>query len=337
VPAPIIRHVLDAIERGGQARIPALGLSTQGLENPALRRHLGLPDGKSGVLVLSVDYGGSAWGTLEPGDVILEIAGMPIANNSTVHFRGRYRTRFDVSMGWSAIGANLTLSVWRKGEVHKLSFPLRPPAPLVPRSQYDRPPTYFIHAGLVFQTLTRDFLATWESWWDKAPKEFLHLYYAGNRTPERNEVVVLTQVLADEINVGYEHLYSESVVSVNGVMPRDMADFAARVAARGKVEIRTSSNGIIVLDGRAARAANRRILARYHIVNDRSRDLDPTAETGRRPTRARPARPARPSRPAKARPSKARPPRPARKPKPVKIKAAASKSGSTRAAKRRRR
>jgi len=275
VPAPIIRHFLSAVEKNTDLQIPALGLTTQGIENPFLRRRVGLADGDGGVLVLSVDYGGSAWGVLEPGDAILEIADHRIAANSTVKFRGRYRTRYDVMLGWSAVGDPLELLVLRKGVRRKLNLKLEPPAPLVARSQYDRTPTYFVYGGLVFQVLSRDYLSTWDSWWDKAPKEFLHLYYSGNRTPERQEVVILTQVLADEINVGYEHLYSESVVAVNGRMPRDIIDFVQQLeSSHGLIEIKTSSDGTIVLESEAARAATQRILARYRIARDRSPDLD---------------------------------------------------------------
>jgi hypothetical protein len=60
-----------------------------------------------------------------------------------------------------------------------------------------------VWGGLVFQPLTRDYLTTWEEWWNKAPKEFLNFYYLGRRAPERHEVVVLTQIFADQINTGY--------------------------------------------------------------------------------------------------------------------------------------
>jgi S1-C subfamily serine protease len=294
VPTPIIRHVLAGIAAGAEPRIPSLGITTQTMENPSLRKRFAVPAGASGVLVLAVDHGGSAWGQLRRGDVITAIDGLAIANNGTVEFRGRHRTRYDVSMGWSSIGAEIELSILRGGAKRKVRFPLRPPAPLVPRSQYDRPPTYYIFAGLVFQALTRDFLTTWEGWWDKAPKEFLHLYYSGVRTAERHEVVVLTQVLADEINVGYDHLYSESIVALDGVMPRDVADLAARLdAAHGLVELRTSSDGVIVIDADAGRAAGPRVLHRYHIARDRSVDLvaatRPAAPARRSGRRAAPA------------------------------------------------
>ena len=283
VPAPIIRHFLESLEKSAATlSIPALGITTQGLENRDLRAQVGVESGEGGVLVLAIDYGGSAWGVLEQGDALLEIAGHPIASNSTVKFRGRYRCRYDVMLGWSKIGDKLDMTILRRGQRKKVQLVLAPPAHLVPRSQYDRPPTYFIYGGLVFQVLTRDFLSTWEHWWDKAPKEFLYLYYSGTRTQARQEVVVLTQVLADEVNVGYEHLYSESVIAVNGRMPRDMADFAAEVeGSRGSVEIRTSSDGYIVLDSEKVRAATARILERYHIARDRSRDLDGVAPAAR--------------------------------------------------------
>jgi S1-C subfamily serine protease len=281
VPAPIIRHFIEAAQKGNrELRIPALGITTQGLENRALRQRFGVESGEGGVLVLSLDYGGSAWGVLEQGDVLLELAGHAIASNSTVKFRGRYRCRYDVMLGWSKIGERLDVTILRRGQRKKLQMTLVPPAQLVPRNEYDRPPTYFIYGGLVFQVLTRDFLATWEQWWDKAPKEFLHLYYAGTRTEERQEVVVLTQVLADEINVGYEHLYSESVTAVNGRMPRDMADFVATLeGSHGLIEIRTSSDSYIVLDTDTVQGATARILERYHIARDRSRDLDNLASS----------------------------------------------------------
>jgi S1-C subfamily serine protease len=278
VPAPIIKHFIEAIDRKRELRIPALGITTQGIENPFLRRQLGLSDTEGGVLVLSMDYGGSAWGVLEPGDAILEISSHPIAANSTIKFRGRYRCRYDVMLGWSFVGDPLELVILRQGTRRKVTLTLAAPAQLVPRSQYDQPPTYFIFGGLVFQVLSRDFLSTWDSWWDKAPKEFLYLYYSGNRTEERQEVVVLTQILADELNVGYENLYSESVIAVNGRMPRDMIDFVSTVeSSQGTVEIRTSSDSYIVLDCAKAHAAATRILDRYRIARDRSTDLDDVA------------------------------------------------------------
>lgn len=271
VPPPIIRAFLAGVQQGRRPEIPSLGIITQNLENPLLRRQLGLATGESGVMVVQVDHGGSSDGILAPRDVILAIEGMPIANNGTVQYLARHRTRFDVALTGHYIGDPIGLTILRQGERKDVTVTLGPWVPLVPRSRYDLAPVYFVYGGLVFQTLTRDFLTTWDKWWNKAPKEFLYHYYSGARTPDRHEVVILTQILADEINVGYAHLYNEGVVALDGTMPRDMADFVHRlVAATGIVEIETSSGGVIMLDAAEVRAATPRILDRYRIPRDRS-------------------------------------------------------------------
>ncbi len=274
VPPPVIRAFLDGVEHGRRPEVPALGITTQNLENPLLRRQLGVGDNQHGVAVLHVDYGGSADGMLEPRDVITAIDGLAIANNGTVRYMGHYRTRYDVVLGSKYVGDKIKLDILRAGKHKSLELELGRWMPLVPRSRYDEPPQYFVYGGLVFQTLTRDYLTTWDKWWNKAPKEFLNYYYLGFRTPQQHEVVILTQILADEINVGYAHLYNEAISTINGRAPLDMIDFVQQLSsAHGVVEITTTSGGIIMLDADEVRKATARILARYHIPRDRTPGL----------------------------------------------------------------
>jgi S1-C subfamily serine protease len=287
VPPPIIRSFLDGVEKGKRPEIPALGITTQNLENPLLRKQLGLGDGERGVVVLHVDYSGSADGILQQRDVITAIDGLPIANNGTVQFMSRYRTRYDVVLGYRYIGDKVKLDIKRSGKAKTVEVELKAWQPLVPRSRYDQPPQYFVYGGLVFQTLTRDYLTTWDKWWNKAPKEFLNYYYLGYRTPEQHEVVILTQILADEINVGYAHLYNEAIATLNGKQPLDMVDFVQQLsAARGVVEITTTSGGVIMLDADEVRKATPRILQRYHIPRDRTAGLPGAPAAGTPPIRA---------------------------------------------------
>jgi hypothetical protein len=177
-------------------------------------------------------------------------------------------------LGNRYIGDRTKLEIQRGGKVKHLELELRKWTPLVPRSRYDEPPQYFVYGGLVFQTLTRDYLTTWDKWWNKAPKEFLNYYYLGYRTAEQHEVVILTQILADEINVGYAHLYNEAIATLNGRAPLDMVEFVQMLSnAHGVVEITTTSGGIIMLDADEVRKATPRILARYHIPRDRTPGL----------------------------------------------------------------
>ena len=153
--------------------IPALGITTQNLENPLLRRQLGLEAGERGVVVLHVDYSGSAEGHLQPRDVITAIDGLAIANNGTVQHMGQHPHRAaTTSCSATATSATSPAELQDQARGRRRCTVRRrgtqaPWMPLVPRSRYDQPPAYFVYGGLVFQTLTRDYLTTWDKWWNK--------------------------------------------------------------------------------------------------------------------------------------------------------------------------
>jgi S1-C subfamily serine protease len=275
VPAPVIRRFLQGVDAGKRPEVPGLGISTQNLENPALRQWLGMKANESGVLVTAVQYGTTAWGKLQKGDVLLELDGLRIADNGTVRYRGRVRCQFDVVVGEHFVGDRIDARVLRRQKRLQVAMTMQPMAHLVPRYEFDVRPTWFEFGGLVFQRLTAEYLRIWgDNWWEKAPKEFLHLYYQGERTEERQEVVVLAQVLADETNVGYEHFHNDAIVEINGTKPRDLREFVAIVdAARKDVVMHTSSGGTVLLDARAARKAQGRIRQKYRVPGDRSPDL----------------------------------------------------------------
>lgn len=284
VPAPVIKRFLDGVRLGKDPRVPGLGITTQQLENPALRAHLGMQRGESGVLVTAVQYGSSGWGKLQRGDVLMSLDGMRIADNGTVRYRGRFRCQFDVVVGDHHAGDRVPARLLRGGKRQNVELLLEPMQWLVPRAEFETMPSWFVFGGLVFQRLTAEYLRNWgDHWWDKAPKELLHLYHAGNRLPERQEVVVLAQVLADAVNVGYAPFANDLVVGVNGHRPVDLADFVRVVdAAAGEVVLELSSGGTLLLDASQARAAHARILERYHVPGDRSADLPQPAKVRRR-------------------------------------------------------
>lgn len=274
VPTPVIHHFLDGVQRGNYLGFPGLGISYQTLENPVLRKHLGVGRGKHGVLVNEVHFANSAWGVLEAGDVLVEVDGQRISNNGTVIYAGRYRTSFESLLQDKVVGGSLAVKVIRDKKPLELEISLMPLTHLVPRSRYDVTPSYYVYGGLVFQPLSRDYLETWNKWRHKAPKEFVHLYYHGVPTEARQEVVVLSQVLADEINVGYDEFTEECIARINGVQPKTLAECVSLLdAASGLVEILTSLGNLLVLDAKDSRAAMPEILSRYRIPADRSADL----------------------------------------------------------------
>lgn len=49
--------------------------------------------------------------------------------------------------------------------MHQVRLRLSNPAPLVPLNEFDRSPSYFIHAGLTFINLTQPYLHEWGEHW----------------------------------------------------------------------------------------------------------------------------------------------------------------------------
>ncbi len=274
VPTNLIRQFLKGVELDKPANVPGLGLVLQTLENPRLRKRAGLTAGQSGLLVARVEYDTSTWGHLREGDALLSIDGHSIANNGTIQYRGHFRTACDAVLGDHFVGDRIELRLLRDGREREIEIELMPYRRMVPRSQYDAPPTFIIYAGLVFQPLSLDYLRTWSDWWDKSPPELLHHYYSAVRAEEQHEIVVLSKVLADEINVGYEELDNTCVVSVNGQVPANMKHFVELLdGANNGVEIRLSDDCLVVLDAAQARSATASILERYDVRQDRSADL----------------------------------------------------------------
>lgn len=275
VPAPVLASFLERAQEERTVNVPGLGVESQNLENPRLREHLGLGKGASGVLISRVSWSSSAWGVLKERDALLSLDGHRIANNGTVKYAGRYRTLFPVLLDTKRPGDEVEVAVLREGERIKLNLELKPLTRLVPHAQYDVAPTYLVWGGLVFQPLSRDFLTTWEEWWDEAPKDLLSAYYTGALTEERRQVVVITRVLADDITVGYGFCDYEVVKTVDGAPVRDMADLAKRLdGAKGAVQLVTNHDSVLLYDAEEVRASQPRILERYRIPRDRSVDLD---------------------------------------------------------------
>ncbi len=274
VPSSLIRHFLQQAKVQTRIEVPGLGLWAQTLENPTLRKKLGLSPDQSGVLVSAVEHGGSADKILRPRDVVMRVGEFDIANNATAVFRRRYRTHFSAVVGEYAVGDQVDVTFVRRKKVKTVAMTLQPAVDLVPRSIYDVPPSFLVWGGFVFQPLSRDFLSTWEDWLERAPTSFLYAYKTGLRTPGRREIVVLSRVLADQSTVGYQDLECVAIDAVNGKPVRDLAHLAQVLdGARGLVEFSTSARAVIVVDAREVRAGHAALLGKYRIGQDRSIDI----------------------------------------------------------------
>jgi len=274
VPPPLIRHFLEGTTAGRMPQIPGLGIGIQNLENPLQRKMLGMKKSDTGVLITQVEYGNSAWGVLKVGDTLLSLGGQSVANNGTIRYRDLFRTKLDVALCEYYVGDTLKLKILRDGKKLSVKVELMPWAPLVPRSRYGTKPQYIIYGGLVFQSLTRHYLETWEDWWEKAPNQLLHEYYNGTKSKNRREVIILTQVLSDELNLGYDTLDNQIVKTVEGKPMSDLAQLAKIVrAAKQTITIELTNGCSIVIDAEQEKERNELILERYQVPKFASADL----------------------------------------------------------------
>jgi hypothetical protein len=223
-----------------------------------------------------VCYGGSAFGALQPGDVLLGVDGVAVAGDATVPLRDGELVHFNHLVIKHHVGERLPVTVWRSGQKVTSVIELRRPAYLVAEERYDVKPAYYTIGGLLFVPLTRDYLKTWgDSWWSSAPRELVALYEHGIPTPERQEPVVLQKVLADRVNQGYHDYENLLVVAVDGQPVRSLRHFVELVESSDAPFLRfEAANGTqVVLDRAEAIDRGPLILQKFSVPFDRSPEL----------------------------------------------------------------
>jgi S1-C subfamily serine protease len=277
IPAPVIHHFLKDIEDGKYHGVPSLEGYFQSLENPSLRAKYHMNDNQTGILVTYIPPGTSTEGVLRNGDVVLAIDGHVVENDGTIAFRDHERISADYVVNNKFIGDSAQFRILRDGkalDVHVALTDQIDSSLLVPYTQYDKSPTYYIVGGLVFQPLTANYLSKWKEQKD-APPSLVHYFFNGRRSKDQIQVIVLTQVFGDEITVGYNELDDNVITQVNGKRIASMEDLVKAIELNtGEYHVIVDENGNqIILDRGKAKEANQRIMNNYEIRSDRSEDL----------------------------------------------------------------
>lgn len=274
---PVLRQFLERAAQKSYAGFARHAFGWQSLTNPALRRHLGVPEGSGGLLIRKILPRSSGAGVLETGDVLLELGGYPIDQSGKFDHPRYGKLFFSVLFtDGRAPGDPLPAVVLRNKEKKTLQIPLRrmdPDQDVVPPYINDRAPEHLVLGGLVFQTLSKPYLETWREWWKNAPLRMLVAFdQVGPFPPEgQARIVVLSRVLPDPVNLGYQDLEPMIITAVNGRPATDLAAVAAawRDPVGGFQVIDTlpgQSTSRIVLDAQAATEAEPRIRALYGIT-----------------------------------------------------------------------
>jgi hypothetical protein len=277
IPAPLITGLLEAKAKNPDAGFSFYDFVWQFTRNKSVTALLGLQGPARGIVVTRVPASSAFAGVLEPRDIILEIDGFPIDLDGDyedpvyghLSFRNlATRDRF--------AGDDSTFLVWRDG--HTVSVNVTLPAAryedaLVPAQVFDRTPQYLIVGGLIFQPLTTDYLRSWGSeWWKTAPYRFGYYTYQESTTA-RPHLVVLSHLLADRFNLGYQDLSYLAVDKVNDIVVTDLNSLKAALTQPqdGFHVIEFFSNTSaqkVVLDATKLPAATQKILANYGISRE---------------------------------------------------------------------
>jgi S1-C subfamily serine protease len=286
VPAPVIEHFLKDAADGHVDGTPVLAVRWEVLENPELRRHFQMADDQSGILITRVAPLFEGDDKLLAHDVLLGIDDLDLANDGTVEFRPGERIDFLYAIDRKQLGENVTMHLLRDGKPRDVTFPLTASKAsygyLVPRRQYERRPSYYVVGGIVFSPLTTNYYDTWEKWEDVPAN--LQRYYAEMRTAAnaaRQEVIVLTDILPDELNVGYTSFADAVVKTLNGKPVSSLRDLVTAIETGPEPEVRIvleESEAEIVFRKEDLRARDAAILERYRVPSDRSADLVATAK-----------------------------------------------------------
>lgn len=274
IAAPVLRQFLADAANPPYRGFARAGIAWQDLTNPALRAYLGLHEDESGVRITRVLPHGSGANVLEPGDVLLEVAGHKLDPTGQFEHPTYGKLLFPILITDGARpGDTLRCRILRNGERRDALVVLRrmpSEDDKVPPYILGRGPDYVVAGGLVFQELTVPYLATWGDWARRAPTRLLVAYDREGAEPSAlaPRLVLLSSVLPDPANLGYQDLRDLLVTSVNGVAIGSLSDLrralAGPVGSFHVVEFLPGQGPTrIVLDVAEAEAAAARIRALY--------------------------------------------------------------------------
>ncbi|XP_022727448.1 protease Do-like 2, chloroplastic isoform X1 [Durio zibethinus] len=273
IPTTVVSHFLNDYERNGKyTGFPCLGVLLQKLENPALRACLQVQS-NGGVLVRRVEPTLDANNVLKEGDVIVSFDDIHVGSEGTVPFRSNERIAFRYLISQKFAGDVAELGIIRAGKFMKVQVVLNPRVHLVSYHIDGGQPSYLIIAGLVFTPLSEPLIEE-ESEDSIGLKLLAKARYSLARF-KGEQIVILSQVLANEVNIGYEDMSNQQVLKFNGTRIKNIRHLAHLVACcKDKYLVfEFEDNYLAVLDRKAAMAASSRILKDYGIPSERSDDL----------------------------------------------------------------
>lgn len=275
LPAPQLASFLREASQPRYTPPPFGGFSWAPLVDPVRRRFFHAPEGDAGVQVVQVFSNSSAAAALRANDVLLRWDGFAV--DSQGYYAdpeyGRIELEHAIS-GRHRVGDRVAVELLRNGQPVEVSLTLQPyldADALIPENMAGVPPAYLVEGGLVIRELSGGYLrAGGGRALSGAHPRLAHLYLTKANQAERpgEHVVILSGVLPDPINIGYQELHDEAITAVNGQPVRNLRD-VMRIVDQDHGLARVTLLGVgfdLVLDVSRREAANARIARAYRIA-----------------------------------------------------------------------
>jgi hypothetical protein len=221
VPSFFVEQVLDEVEKKRFRGVGYFNFYWKKAENPAVLDFLNLKGDKRGIIVTEIISIPGHETILKAKDILLKVDGFEIdivGDYFDPVYGNMMLERLATRGHWA--GDKVPMTVWRDGAELELEFELATAdyeKEYVPSARYDMPPEYLMAGGLVFQPLTEPYLRSWGGEWQRrAPVRLVRL--KERRPTEDNPgCVVLSLVLPDAYNLGYQDYRYLALDQVNGL------------------------------------------------------------------------------------------------------------------------
>jgi S1-C subfamily serine protease len=278
IPTPVIDHFITDYGRSGKYNgFPALQCEFQRLENPSLRKSLGMKPTHKGVVLRRISPLAPASKFLKRMDVLMQFDGVDVASDGTVPFRTGERINFSYLVSRKYVGDTSKVTVLRNGKVMTFTIDLTPHNRLVPVHIEGVPPSYYICAGIVFTAVCVPYLRSeyGKDYDYDAPLRLLHRMMHEHKEQPGDQVVVVSQVLSADINIGYEDIVNIIVSGVNGKPVRNLKSLVDMVetCTDEYIKLELDQNQLVVLNTKEAKKSTAAILKTHCVQSDRSVDL----------------------------------------------------------------
>ena len=242
--------LLEFLAHAGSASYKSLahrGFSWRRLPQRSTADYFQIPPELPGIWISRILPYGTGSDVLQRGDYLTKIGKWQLSHEGKIKHPEWGLSLFDLLfLDQLKVGDSLELELIRNGKAIVLQTRVsayEEDGRTVPLKRVGHPPHYAIQGGFLFQELSLNYLSMWGANWRSRAPVRLRLFLEQNKTVLMDDnyknvkaksaskntesaprVVLVTQVIPDEINIGYQKLSNAIVLRINGQEIRRLKD-----------------------------------------------------------------------------------------------------------------